>query len=133
MSAISGSKVAAVLAIARSTGYAPRARRTAAQVASIEARKSASVSSWRGSSARPSTESDSSVASRVLGGAEPDRLSAMKRTVSAVASRAAATSRGSVSGCELTQPGQPGGVCAKRVTASTIRSNSRALRAPECM
>ena len=31
------------------------------------------------------------------------------------------------------QPRAPGGVCAKRRTASTIRSNSRALRAPACM
>ena len=48
MSAISGSKLAAAVAIARRIGYVPRPRRTAAAVASIEARKSASARSWRG-------------------------------------------------------------------------------------
>ena len=44
-----------------------------------------------------------------------------------------ATARASMSGWSFARRVAPGGVCAKRRTASTIRSYSSALRAPACM
>jgi hypothetical protein len=124
---------AAVSTMARRIGTALRARRTAAPTLSIEARNVARARKCPGSSARPSTASPSTMTSRSAGACSDSWLSARNLTVSDVPASAAATLRGSVSGRSCARRTAPGGVRAKRRTASTIRSNSRALRAPACI
>ena len=87
------------------------------------------------SSARPSTASDSRIASRSAGACSAMLVVAERSGRSRTLRRARAeTARGVASAAAAARAAQrPAGVSAKRRTASTIRSNSRALRAPACI
>ena len=133
MSAISCWNEAVASAMPASTGKSLPALRIAAHVEPTDDRKFASETSAVDSRMRPSTASDVRIASRSSGAWNAIAWARRNRTVSAVADNAAATARTSVAGWSCARRAAPGGVCAKRVTASTIRSYSRALRAPGCM
>ena len=114
-------------------GKAARARRIAAHVASIDARNAASAEQVQRLE-RPAFDREpvSSVV-QIGGRLQADVILRQEPHGFRGRGERARHRRRVGQRLQTRERARPGGVCAKRRTASTIRSNSRALRAPGCI